>query len=368
MTRRAGSWDSVRVRVGETGYEVRIGAGLLARAGEAIAERCDGGRVAVVADGRVAALHGGELARSLKRAGLRTAMWTDLPPGEKTKSLGRAEALYRDLVAAGVDRWTPLVVLGGGVAGDLGGFVASTFLRGIPVIHVPSTVVAQVDSSVGGKTAVNFAEAKNLIGTFHQPDLVLADPELLATLGARDYRAGLAEVVKIAVTLRPDLMERLEGELDAVRRRDPAILAAAVRACVEAKAEVVGRDERDRDVRGILNYGHTLGHALEAASRGRMRHGEAVAVGMNGAAWIGERLGGTRAGFRDRQNRVLAGVGLKLTVPGADKKRVADNLKLDKKVRNRKTRFVLTLQVGGASVWPHVPARLVREAVRLVTS
>jgi 3-dehydroquinate synthetase len=145
-------------------------------------------------------------------------------------------------------------------------------------------------------------------------------------------------------------------------------MTAAVRACVEAKAEVVGRDERDRDVRGILNYGHTLGHALEAASGGKIRHGEAVAMGMNGAAWLGESLGVTEPGFRDRQNRLLTGLGLKLTAPDADKRVVVRNLKLDKKVRNRKNRFVLTLQVGGASVWPHVPARLVREAVRLVTS
>jgi len=354
------------VRVGEAVYPVWIGPGLLERTGEKIRARFDASMVVVLADRRVASLHGPALRRSLRRAKLRVADWIEVPSGERVKCLARARGVYRRLVDAGVDRWTPLVALGGGVPGDLAGFTASTFLRGIPLVQVPTTVVAQVDSSVGGKTAVNFAGAKNLIGTFHQPDLVVIDPDLLGTLSPRDYRAGLGEVVKIAVTLRPDLMARLERETAGVRARDAAILAEAVGACVAAKAEVVGRDERDRDVRGILNYGHTLGHALEGASLGRFRHGEAVAVGMNGAAWIGMRLGVTLPEAARRQNELLEALGLKLTAPGTDNGVIARKLKLDKKVRDRKTRFVLTLQIGGASVWPQIPAKLLRGAIRAI--
>jgi 3-dehydroquinate synthase len=269
---------------------------------------------------------------------------------------------------AGADRGTPVVALGGGVVGDVAGFAASTFHRGLPIVHVPTTVIAQLDSSVGGKTAVNFSGLKNLVGSYHQPLLVLSDPRVLETLSDRDYRAGLAEGVKVAVTLRPDLLGLLEREAEGFHRRDRRVLAELVRGCVEAKSEVVARDERDEDVRAILNYGHTVGHAMEAAARGRLRHGEAVAIGMNAAAFAGEALGVTPGEVRTRQNAILERLGLKLTLPGADNNLILRNLKLDKKVRGRKTRFVLTLQVGGASVWPHISSRLLRAAVRFVTS
>jgi 3-dehydroquinate synthase len=174
--------------------------------------------------------------------------------------------------------------------------------------------------------------------------------------------------VKIGVTLRPDLLALLEADLPAVLERRPEVLIPVVATCVEAKGEVVSRDERDEDVRGILNYGHTIGHALEAQGKGRYRHGEAVAIGMAGAAWIGEQMQVTLPEVPRRQNALLEGLGLKLTAPGADKKAVARNLRLDKKVRAKNIRFVLTLQIGGASVWPHIPERLLRDAVRWVTS
>jgi 3-dehydroquinate synthase len=355
--------EVVRVAVGETTYPVHVGAGALAGAGALVAERLEADRAVVIADRRVDELHGRALRRSLRGGGVKPAAWLTIPPGERSKSLASARRLYDALIEAGVDRWTPVIALGGGVAGDLAGYVASTFLRGMPLVQIPTTVVAQVDSAVGGKTAVNHAGTKNLIGTFHQPSLVVADPDLLATLTPRDYRAGLAEVVKIAVTLRPDLMERLEAEESALAERSPELLTAAVRACVEAKAEVVSRDERDRDVRSILNYGHTVGHALEAEARGRLRHGEAVAVGMNAAAWVGETIGVTPPEVRRRQNALLERIGLRLSVSGADKRVIARKLKLDKKVRSQRTRFVLTLQMGGASVWPHIPGKILRRAV-----
>ncbi len=355
------------MRVGERAYPVIIEPGVLARVGELVRERLDARRVVVIADAKVARLHGAALYRGLGAAGIEIAARIEIPSGERGKTLERVRRLYRGLVEARADRWTPVLALGGGVAGDVAGFAAATYLRGLPLVQVPTTVVAQLDSAVGGKTGVNFAGAKNLVGSFHQPRLVAADPSVLATLTPRDFRSGLAEAVKIAVTLRPDLLERMESGIAAVRRRDPEMLAEVAAACVEAKGEVVGRDEREEDVRAVLNYGHTVGHALEGESFGRLRHGEAVAVGMNAAAWIGEELGVTAGGVRSRQNALLERLGLKLSRPGADKVVVARKLKLDKKVRAREIRFVLTLQIGGASVWPHIPERLVRSAVDLVT-
>ncbi len=360
--------EALRVRVGERSYPAVVAAGALDAAGSRIRETLGAARAAVLADRRVAGLHGDTLRASLDRAGVETVLWAEIPPGERSKNLDRARRLYGELLEAGVDRWTPVVAFGGGVVGDLGGFVASTLLRGLPLVQIPTTVLAQVDSSIGGKTAVNFGGGKNLVGTFHQPALVVADPEVLATLTPRDFRSGLVEAVKIGVTLRPDLMDLLESRTSEILARDPGVLADVVRRCVETKGEVVGRDEREEHVRAILNYGHTIGHALEAASLGRMRHGEAVAVGMHAAAWVGERLGVTAPEVSTRQNDLLLRLGLKLTRPGADKEVIARKLKLDKKVRDRRTRFVLTLQIGGASVWPRIPEELLVGGIAVATT
>jgi 3-dehydroquinate synthase len=360
---------TVWVRAGDGRYPVVIEAGGIARSGERIRDRLpDAARALVVADRGAAERHGSKLRAALRRAAIATPPWFVLPSEEKSKSLAGARRLYEFFHAGQADRWTPVVILGGGVAGDLAGFAAATYLRGLPVIHVPTTVVAQVDSSIGGKNAANFSGAKNLIGSFHPPALVIADPDLLATLSERDLRAGLAEAVKVGITLRPDLLELMETETEALLARDPEVLTRVVAACVEAKGEIVARDERDEDVRAILNYGHTVGHAVEGAAGGKLRHGEAVAVGMNAAAWIGEALGVAEGGLRERQNLLLTRLGLKLEARGVDKGVVLRNLKLDKKVRARRPRVVLTLQVGGASVWPLISARLLRNAVNLVTA
>ena len=358
----------IDVHVKGSSYPVIIEEGLAGRLGSQIRDHLKTEKVVAIVDRNVSHHHGRVLRRGLKKEGVGVALWIQVPSGERSKSLSRAQVLYRQLVESGADRWTPIVAIGGGVVGDLAGFVASTFMRGVPLVHVPTTVVAQVDSSVGGKTAVNFSRAKNVIGTFHQPDLVLSDPALLSTLSARDYRAGLVEAVKVGITLRPDLLERMEKGVDLLEARDPGILRETVAACVAAKGEVVGRDEKDRDVRAILNYGHTIGHAVEAASLGRLRHGEAVAVGMNAASWVGERVGLSAPEVRRRQNELLERLGLKLVLKGADKGVIVRNLKLDKKLRSGKNRFVLTMHCGGASVSPHISDRILRDAVRFVTS
>jgi len=359
---------TIRVRADSRTYPVFIGEGILDRIGDLIRERLDNTEAVVVTDKKVNAALGQQVKAALRNSGVKIRKWIELPAGERAKTLSRVRSIYETLVECGADRWTPMVAVGGGVVGDVAGFAAATFMRGVPLIHVPTTVVAQVDSSIGGKTAVNFEGAKNLVGCFFQPEFVVTDPKTLTTLPIRDYQAGLAEVIKVAVTLRPDLVEILEQGLDRIHNRDIGFLTEVIAVCVEAKGEVVSRDERDQDVRAILNYGHTIGHAIESASKGRVRHGEAVAVGMNAAAWIGETLGVTEEGVRHRQNALLTGVGLKLTVPGADKRVIVRNLKLDKKLRARKNRFVLTLRIGGASVWPHISSRLLRDAVRLVAT
>ena len=359
--------NTLRIRAGDRVCPVVIGAGSLGEVGRILCEQLGRRPVVVVADAGAARHHGRTLRASLRAAAVETRAWVDVPPGERSKSLAWVRALYERLLAARADRWTPVVALGGGMVGDLAGYAASTFLRGLPVVHVPTTVVAQVDSSVGGKTAVNFAGAKNLVGTFHQPMLVIADPVTLDTLSPRDLRAGLAEAVKMGVILRPDLFEAMERDAERLLARDARALEGVVTACVEAKGEVVGRDEREEDVRALLNYGHTVGHALEAASRGRLRHGEAVAIGMHAAAWLGESLGVTLPEVRKRQNTLLERLGLKLSAPGADKREAARKLKLDKKVRDSRPRFVLTLQIGGASVWPRIPEPLLRDALARVT-
>jgi len=366
--RSPASLHQVDVRSSARTYPVLIGSGILKNAGELIQSRVHAKRVLVVSDANVTRRHGTTLKQSLAKAGLSVERWTSLPPGERSKTLAVARTLYEAWIQAGADRGSVVVAFGGGVVGDVAGFAASTFLRGVPIVHVPTTVISQVDSAVGGKTGVNFEQAKNLIGTFHPPSLVIMDPALFATLSDRDFRAGWVEAVKMGITLRRDLFELLERRIETVLARDPKLLEELVAICVEAKSEIVGRDERDEDVRAILNYGHTVGHAVEGASGGRLRHGEAVAVGMNAAAWLGEELGVSAGGVRERQNRCLVALGLKLVLPGADKGVIARNLKLDKKVRDKKIRFVLTLQIGSASVWPHISSRLLRTAVTVVTS
>ena len=358
----------VDVRSSAGTYPVFIASGILNDAGDLLRSRLSARSVLVVSDRTVTQLHGAALKRSLAGADLKIQRWTSLVPGERSKTLATARSLYDAWIQAGADRGSVVLAFGGGVIGDVAGFAASTFLRGLSVVHVPTTVISQVDSAVGGKTGVNFEHAKNLIGTFHPPRLVIMDPDLFSTLSERDFRAGWVEAVKMGITLRRDLFERLERDTERVLAREPALMEDLVATCVQAKSEIVGRDERDEEVRAILNYGHTVGHAVEGAFRGRLRHGEAVAVGMNAAAWLGEELGVSIGDVRERQNRCLGALGLKLALPGADKGVIARNLKLDKKVRDKKIRVVLTLQIGSASVWPHISSRLLRTAVRVVTS
>jgi 3-dehydroquinate synthase len=354
--------ERVTVAVPGRVYDVTIGSGVLDAAGEHLPDLPNAERAFVVADHVVAGRYLAQLSAGLAATGLE-AVHLGVPAGEEAKSLQVMSTLQRQLAVQEAHRHDPVVALGGGAVGDLAGFVASTYMRGVPFVQVPTTLTAQVDAAIGGKTAVNLPEGKNLVGAFYQPRAVLADVTTLASLSEREFRSGLAEVAKYALTLDTSLLDLLEADLPAVLAREPAVLEDLVARCVRAKAGVVARDERDTGARLILNYGHTLGHALERldAFAGRS-HGEAISVGMVFAARLAESLGLAAAGLVARHARLLASLGLEPegALPGADA--IWSAMRLDKKYAGG-VRFVLLEEVGRPRVEDDVPEDAVRAAL-----
>jgi 3-dehydroquinate synthase len=301
------------------------------------------------------------LAASLAERGLRSVLLA-VPAGEDAKTLQVFETVLHQMASREAHRDDLVVALGGGSTGDLAGFVASTYMRGIPFVQVPTTLTAQVDAAVGGKTGVNLPEGKNLVGSFHQPAVVICDVELLGTLEDREFRAGLAEVAKYGLTLDVELLQWLERDPGPVVQRDPAVLEQLVARCVAAKARVVAADERDAGARLVLNYGHTLGHALERLDSFAGRsHGEAIAIGMVFAARVAERRDLCAAGLAARTARLLSGLGLETdgVLPAADD--VLDAIRMDKKFHGG-VRLVLLEDVG----WPLVVDGVADDEVRRV--
>ncbi|HEX3448770.1 MAG TPA: 3-dehydroquinate synthase, partial [Isosphaeraceae bacterium] len=274
---------------------------------------------------------------------------TVLPTGESTKSLEQASRLYDELVKINAERHTLIVALGGGVIGDLAGFVAATFARGLPLIMVPTTLLAQVDSSVGGKVGINHPDAKNIIGAFHQPAGVWIDIKSLSTLPTRELRCGLAEVVKYGVILDAEFFVTLEQIAEDILRREHGALERVILRCCQLKAEVVTQDEREETgLRAMLNFGHTVGHAIEATAGydGRYKHGEAVAVGMVAECRLAERLGWVKGNVTDPLVRLLERFGLPTRAPELDANHLIDAMSRDKKNRRGKIRFVLPRSLG----------------------
>jgi 3-dehydroquinate synthase len=300
----------VKVELADRSYAVHIGTGLLDRIPDYLRGVGLAGRLALVTDSNVLPLYGNKVREILSEAG-NSVVLCEIAPGEESKTLDTAREMYRRFLLEQLDRTSGVVALGGGVVGDLAGFIASTYMRGIPYAQVPTSLVAQVDSSVGGKVGVNLPEGKNIVGSFHQPRVVIGDISVLRTLPEREFRAGLAEAVKYAVIADADLFGILESSREAILGRDHGILEEVVEKCCRIKACIVEQDETERDVRVVLNYGHTIGHAIEAASAyGQFLHGEAIAIGMNGAARIGAALGVTDEGLVPRQERLLDSYGL----------------------------------------------------------
>lgn len=345
----------VNVELGERSYAIHIGTGFLAQAGALIRPKVSG-KVLVIADAQVANLHGERLLRSLADASV-TASLTTFPAGETHKSLSTADALWQACAAVKLDRSDAIVAFGGGVSGDLAGFVAASWMRGIAFVQIPTTLLAMVDSSVGGKTGVNSAAGKNLIGAFKQPALVVIDPELLRTMDEREYRAGLAEVLKYGVIKDAEFFAWQEANAEALVARAPEAVAYAVEKSCRIKAWYVSEDETEQGVRAELNYGHTFGHALERETGyTRYLHGEAVGIGMRMAARYARAVGLlSDSTLEARQDALLERYGLPLTHaakdPAAEAARLAEHCRLDKKVRHGSPRFILPTAIG--CVVPH---------------
>ncbi|HOK78352.1 MAG TPA: 3-dehydroquinate synthase [Verrucomicrobiota bacterium] len=360
---------TVTVSLGNRSYAIRIGRALIDRLGKECEALGLGRRCVLITDANVAR-HYFEPARiALATAGFSVEAIV-LPPGESTKNLRTVQACYNRLSRARLERSSFVVALGGGVIGDLAGFVAATYLRGISFVQVPTTLLAQVDSSIGGKVGVNLASGKNLVGAFHQPRLVLADVDALKTLSDREFRAGLAEVIKYGIIFDSDLFERIERVLPRIMMRDPRVIAEIVARCCEIKASVVSKDETEGGLRAILNFGHTIGHALEAMGRYRKYlHGEAIAIGQVAAARVSSRLLGLPESDADRICHLFERVGLPTKSPLSARqlRRVLEIMSLDKKVAGGNVRFVLVRRIGEAVYGQRVPENVLVESLKQQT-
>lgn len=339
---------TIRVELGSASHDARVGAGILDRLGELAREAgLKPGPCSIVTDSTVEELYGARVEDSLRRSGFAPAA-ISVPPGEVSKSLSTLELLYDRMTEAGLDRASVVFALGGGVVGDLAGFAAATFLRGIPLVQIPTTVVAQVDSALGGKTAINHRHAKNLIGAFYQPRLIVADVTTLTTLPEREFREGLAEMIKYGAIMDAPMIADLERDLDSILARRLDILESVVARSLAHKAAVVSADEREAGLRKTLNFGHTIGHAIEAsAGYGNYFHGEAVAIGMAAAARLSAAYAGFSAGDASRLVRLLERAGLATAMPpGWRRDEFIRALSLDKKRAAGAIEFVLLDRIG----------------------
>ena len=356
----------IEVKLGERRHTIHIAPGCLSQVGqlarEAVGEKPR--QAVVVSNPRVDALYGRSTARSLAGAGFQSHRFL-IGDGERFKNLRTAETLYTFMIERRIERSDVVVALGGGVVGDLAGFVAATYLRGIRLIHAPTTLLAQIDSSVGGKTGVNHPLGKNLIGIFHQPSLVVIDPEALTTLPQREMLAGLHEAIKYGVIKDRRLFHRIERDVDRLMQFDLERLVPLIARSCEIKAGVVRQDERETGVRRILNFGHTVGHALEAVTHyRRFLHGEAVAHGMRAASRIAELMGLLRLEERQAIDSAISRVG---ELPGTKSLALGDiiaAMQHDKKAEGGFLAFVLPLEIGRVVVRADVPPRLIRSALK----
>ena len=336
----------LKVELGARSYPVFIDRDILPKLGEALALYGLGPDVAVVSDARVDRLHGSTLEAGLREHGLRVENVV-LPPGEKSKTWRTAESVITQLLRAGFERNACVLAFGGGVIGDLAGFVASVFKRGVALVHVPTTLLAQVDASIGGKTGVNHALGKNLIGTFHQPRLVWSDVRLLQTLPKREILCGLGEIVKYGVIKDTELFGVVEGELPRLLELDLELVEDVVQRCCEIKAEIVAADERDHGQRMVLNCGHTIGHALEAAlNYKKISHGEAVLLGLLAESHIARELALLPPEDFDRIHRLVRGLELTDRLSGLNRTTFWQALKQDKKSERSTLRFALPVAIG----------------------
>jgi 3-dehydroquinate synthase len=339
---------TVKVDLGDRSYDIELGTGL-DQAGAHLKELGLGRKMALVTNPTIKKLHGKRIVDSLKAAGF-LVMSIEVPDGEQYKNLDWANAIYTALLTNGFDRKSALVAFGGGVIGDLTGFAAATFMRGVPFVQVPTTLLAMVDSSVGGKTGVNHPMGKNMIGAFYQPKKVLMDLGVLRTLPKEEFLSGMAEVIKYGVIFDAGFFDYLDKNREKILSLEPDVLTHIIKRSCEIKADVVSKDEREGDLRAILNFGHTVGHAIETAENYTMRHGEAVAIGMVYASRLAHRTGLCEATVPDRVEKLIASYDLPTSISTLSRRpsviELMDSMQIDKKAEGGKVKFVLPKTIG----------------------
>ena len=360
----------IQVPLGARSYDIFVGPKLLSSLGERCAGLGLGQRCVVVTDDVVGAKYGKKALLSLKKAGFDASLYT-VPAGESSKNLKQVHAGYDQFAKLRLERGSFVVALGGGVVGDLAGFLAASYLRGIDFVQVPTTLLAQVDSSVGGKVGVNLKAGKNLVGAFYQPRLVLCDLDVLKSLPAREFRAGMAEVVKYGIIFDARLFRLIEKEYPKILKQDPSLMSRIIARSCQIKSDVVVEDEKEGGLRAILNYGHTIGHGLEAITRyGTYLHGEAISIGQIAAAHLSAQYLGLEQAHVDRIRALFAALGLPVSVPltAGQRRRLFQAMMLDKKVSNGVVKFVLAERIGSVRTGQSVDDSAISAALELVAS
>ena len=352
----------IDVRLGQNSYTVLIGSGILSQTGQRLKEVGYSDKAVIITNPVVKKLYSTIVRQSLVHAGYKTTV-LEVPDGEAYKSLESAGKLYQHLAEFGAERSTPILALGGGVIGDLAGFVTATYMRGVPLVQLPTTLLAQCDSSIGGKTAVNHGQLKNEIGAFYQPKITIADIITLKTLPQEELTSGLCEVIKHAVIKDERFFIYLEKHLDLIKALDDNVLEAIVAKSAQIKAEVVEIDEKDIGLRNILNFGHTVGHAVESVTNFRVTHGQAVAIGMVAAAKIAVELAILDSGNVTRLKNLLEKAGLMTKLPLTEVKMVIQAIRYDKKVQSGKIRFILPQTIGQVFITDDVSSALVEKVL-----
>jgi 3-dehydroquinate synthase len=356
----------IDVNLGPNSYSINIDSGILAETGQKLTEMGLKDKAVIITNPVVEKLYCAAIRQSLETTGFKTTVLV-VPDGEENKSLESAGKLYQQLAEFGAERTTPVLALGGGVIGDLAGFVAATYMRGVPLVQLPTTLLAQCDSSIGGKTAVNHGRLKNEIGAFYQPKTIITDITVLKTLPADELVNGLGEVIKYAVIKDKQFFEYLENNLDRAKALDNNVLETIVAKSAQIKAEIVESDEKDMGLRNILNFGHTLGHAVESVSNFKIAHGQGVSIGMVVAAKIAVKLNIMTEPETIRLTNLLAKAGLKTHLPGNDIQQLLQTMRLDKKVQSGKIRFILPRRIGEVFITDDVNPAVVEKVLMEMT-
>ncbi len=344
-------------------YEIRIGKDILDRLILLVAKNHKAGRYAVITDDCVGRLYGKKFLGAFKEVGLNASL-IEFPAGEASKNINTALDISEKLMKTGADRETCLIALGGGVVGDLVGFIASIFMRSVPYLQIPTTLVAQVDSSIGGKTGIDLPYGKNLLGTFYQPRAVFASLHFLETLPEKEFNNGLAEIIKYGIIDDEKMFRTLEDNMDAIKSRDPKLMLNLVETCCQIKKSVVEIDEREQGLRRILNFGHTLGHALESISNYSVTHGEGVAMGMIAAARLSEKMGYLKNKEAERVEALIRQAGLPVKIPKSlDGDKLIARLKMDKKRKGDIIHFVLLKKIGMPFINGNVEDKMIADVI-----